>query len=109
MRVPLLIRLPLFTSAFTSWLTRAFDFNLLLSVWLSDETHLLVFDILHILHHLHSSPLHRFSKMFVLFYLQTVNAEVNSGNHKATLASNYATRMRGRYAALRHECTKSFA
>ena len=26
MRVPLLIRLPLFTSAFTSWLTGAFDF-----------------------------------------------------------------------------------
>ena len=34
---------------------------------------------------------------------QLVNAEVNSGNRKAVLASNYATRIRGRHAALR-EC-----
>ena len=32
-----------------------------------------------------------------------MNAEVNSGNHKAVLASNYVTRIRGRHAALR-EC-----
>ena len=30
---------------------------------------------------------------------QLVNAEVNSGNRKAVLASNYATRIRGRHAA----------
>ena len=34
---------------------------------------------------------------------QLVNAEVNSGNRKAVLASNYATRIRGRHATLR-EC-----
>ena len=34
---------------------------------------------------------------------QLVNAEVNSGNLKAVLASNYASRIRGRHAALR-EC-----
>ena len=32
---------------------------------------------------------------------QLVNAEVNSGNRKAVLASNYARRIRGRHAALR--------
>ena len=34
---------------------------------------------------------------------QFVNAEVNSGNRKAVLASNYATGIRGHHAALR-EC-----
>ena len=34
---------------------------------------------------------------------QLVNAKVNSGNRKAVLTSNYATRIRGRHAALR-EC-----
>ena len=34
---------------------------------------------------------------------QLVNAEVNCGNRKAVLASNQATRIRGRHAALR-EC-----
>ena len=29
-----------------------------------------------------------------------MNAEVNSGNRKAVLASNYATRIRGHHAAL---------
>ena len=33
---------------------------------------------------------------------QPVNAEVNSGNRKAILASNDATRIRGRHAALRN-------
>ena len=32
---------------------------------------------------------------------QLVNAEVNSGNRKAVLVSNYAKRIRGRPAALR--------
>ena len=32
---------------------------------------------------------------------QLVNAEVNSGNRKVVLASNYATRIRGRHAVLR--------
>lgn len=36
---------------------------------------------------------------------QLENAEVNSGNHKAILVSNYATRIRGRHATLR-ECFK---
>ena len=32
---------------------------------------------------------------------QLMNAEVNSGNHKAVIASHYATRICGRYATLR--------
>ena len=34
---------------------------------------------------------------------ELVNVKVNSSNHTAVLASNYATRIRGRHAALR-EC-----
>ena len=34
---------------------------------------------------------------------QLANAKVNSGNRKTVLASNYATRIRGRHVALR-EC-----
>ena len=32
---------------------------------------------------------------------QLVNTEVNSGNRKAVLASNYATRIRGRHAGMK--------
>ena len=33
---------------------------------------------------------------------QLVNTEVNSGSRKAVLASNYATRIRGRHSPLRN-------